>query len=166
VTSRPGPQRPGPGQESVWDYPRPPRLERTAAAIEVVLGGVVVAATRSALRVLETSHPPSYYLPPDAFVPGSLRPAAGHSVCEWKGEAGYLDVIGGDAVAECAAWTYPRPTPAFAALAGYIALYPGRMDRCTVDGEVVRAQPGGFYGGWITAGVVGPFKGEPGTMYW
>ena len=87
-------------------------------------------------------------------------------MCEWKGEARYLDVIGGDAVAERAAWTYPRPTPAFATLAGYIALYPGRMDRCTVDGEVVRAQPGGFYGGWITAGVVGPFKGEPGTMFW
>jgi len=131
-----------------------------------VLGGVVVGATRAALRVLETSHPPSYYLPREAFLPGSLRPAAGHSVCEWKGEASYLDVVGGDAVAEGAGWTYPRPTPAFEALAGYVALYPGRMDRCTVDGEVVRAQPGGFYGGWITAGVVGPFKGEPGTMLW
>ena len=146
VTSRPRPQRPGPGQESVWDYPRPPRLERTAAAIEVVLGGVVVAATRSALRVLETSHPPSYYLPPEAFVPGSLRPAAGHSVCEWKGEAGYLDVIGGDAVAERAAWTYPRPTPPFASAGRLRRSVPGpdgplhgrRRGRAAAAGRLLR----------------------------
>src|SRR4051794_14280185 len=157
-------ERPAPGQESVWDYPRPPRLEPSDAAVEVVLGGVVVAATRSALRVLETSHPPTYYLPPEAFAPGTLRPAPGRSVCEWKGEARYLSVVGVDAIAEAAAWTYPHPTPPFAALAGYVSLYPGRMDRCTVDGEVVLPQPGGFYGGWITSRVVGPFKGEPGTM--
>jgi uncharacterized protein (DUF427 family) len=163
---RPRPERPGPGQESVWDYPRPPRLEATDAAVEVVLGGVTVASTRSALRVLETSHPPTYYLPPDAFVAGALRPADGVSVCEWKGRARYLTVVGGSAVAEAAAWTYPEPTAAFAALAGYVALYPGRMDRCTVDGEVVTPQPGGFYGGWITSRVVGPFKGERGTMLW
>ncbi len=162
----PRPERPAPGQESVWDYPRPPRLEPTDAAVEVVLGGVVVAATRSALRVLETSHPPTYYLPREAFVPGALQPAPGRSVCEWKGEARYLSIVEGDAVAEAAAWTYPHPTAPYAALTGHVALYPGRMDRCTVDGEVVRPQPGGFYGGWITSRVVGPFKGEPGTMFW
>ncbi|QNN52989.1 DUF427 domain-containing protein [Nocardioides mesophilus] len=165
-SARPVPQRPGPGQESVWDYPRPPRLEPEPARVEVVLGGVVVASTTAALRVLETSHPPTYYLPVADFLPGSLRPADGSSFCEWKGRAAYLDVLGGDAVAPRAAWTYPDPTPAFAALRDHVALYPAAMDRCTVDGEVVRPQPGGFYGGWITSRVVGPFKGEPGTNGW
>jgi uncharacterized protein (DUF427 family) len=150
----------------VWDYPRPPRLEATTSAIEVVLGGRVVARTDSAFRVLETSHPPTYYLPRSCFVEGSLRPAAGGSFCEWKGQASYLDVIGGAAVAARAAWFYPSPTAAFADLVDTVALYPRAMDRCTVDGEVVRPQPGGFYGGWVTSAVVGPFKGEPGTSYW
>jgi uncharacterized protein (DUF427 family) len=163
---RPPAQATGPGQESVWDYPRPPRLEPTTSLVEVVLGGVVVARTRSALRVLETSHPPTYYLPVPAFVEGALRPAGGGSVCEWKGEAAYVDVVGGDTVAERAGWYYPTPTPPFAAIAEHVALYPGRMDRCTVDGEVVTPQPGGFYGGWVTSTVVGPFKGEPGTSWW
>lgn len=163
---RPTPERPGPGQESVWDYPRPPRLEPSAALIEVVLGGAVVARTTRSFRVLETSHPPTFYLPADAFEDGALRPAPGSSVCEWKGRAAYLDVLGGDRVADRAAWTYPDPTPGFAPLAGYVALYPGAMDRCTVDGEVVRPQPGGFYGGWITSAVVGPFKGVPGSQFW
>jgi uncharacterized protein (DUF427 family) len=152
--------------ESVWDYPRPPRVEPCTSVIEVVLGGEVVARTASSLRVLETSHPPTYYLPVSAFVEGSLRPAAGTSFCEWKGTAAYLDVIGGDEVAERAAWHYPHPTEPFAALVDHVAVYPGRMDRCTVDGEVVTPQPGGFYGGWITSRVVGPFKGEPGTRGW
>jgi len=163
---RPVPDRPGPGQESVWDYPRPPRLEGSTSDVEVVLGGRVVARTRSALRVLETSHPPTYYLPRSCFADGALRPAEGGSLCEWKGRAAYLDVVGGEAVARQAAWHYPHPTPAFADILGHVALYPGAMDRCTVDGEVVRAQPGGFYGGWVTSAVVGPFKGDPGTMLW
>jgi len=163
---RPAPDRPGPGQESVWDYPRPPRLESTANDIEVVLGGVVIARTSAALRVLETSHPPTYYLPMSSFVEGALRPAGGGSLCEWKGRAAYFDVVGADAVAERAAWHYPSPTPDFAGIVGHVALYPGAMDRCTVDGEVVRPQPGGFYGGWVTSAVVGPFKGDPGTMSW
>jgi uncharacterized protein (DUF427 family) len=164
--SRPVPEKAGPGQESVWDYPRPPRLERTDQRIEIVLGGVTVASTTAAYRVLETSHPPTYYLPAEAFLAGSLRPAAGSSFCEWKGTASYLDVLGGTAVAPRAAWTYPHPTPPFAALAGHVAVYPAPMDRCTVDGEVVQPQPGGFYGGWVTSRVVGPFKGGPGTHGW
>jgi len=133
--------------------------------IEVVLGGVRVVATDDALRVLETSHPPTYYLPEGDFAPGSLRPAAGSSFCEWKGQAAYYDVVGGR-VAQRAGWTYPSPTPPYQALAGHVAVYAAAMDRCTVGGEVVRPQPGGFYGGWVTSRVVGPFKGEPGTRFW
>lgn len=166
--SRPVPQplTPGPGQESVWAYPRPPRLERTARRIEIVLGGVTVADTTAAFRVLETSHPPTYYLPKDAFLPGVLSPAPGRSVCEWKGPATYWTLSAGGRVAEAAGWSYERPTPPFRDLAGHVAVYAGRMDECRVDGEVVTPQPGGFYGGWITSDVVGPFKGEPGTLGW
>ena len=160
------PERPGPGQESVWDYPRPPRVEPDERLVVVELGGVEVCRTTRGLRVLETSHPPGWYLPADDFSPGALRPAAGSSYCEWKGVAAYLDVVGGDAVAERAAWTYPDPVPAYEALRGTVALYPGRMQRCTVDGQVVSAQEGGFYGGWVTPDVVGPFKGAPGTLGW
>ena len=163
---RPGPQEPGPGQESVWDYPRPPRVEPTSELVEVVLGGVLVARTNDALRVLETSHPPTYYLPWRDFVDGSLLPAAGTSFCEWKGSAAYLDVVGGGVVAERAAWHYPSPTRSFAVLARHVAVYPGRVDHCLVDGEVVQPQPGGFYGGWITSKVAGPFKGVPGSTSW
>jgi len=127
---------------------------------------VRVAVSTRSLRVLETSHPPSYYLPVDDFEPGALRPTEGSSWCEFKGRATYFDVYGGDAVAPRAAWTYPKPSPGFEAIAGYVAVMPGDMDRCVVDGEVVRAQRGGFYGGWITARVVGPFKGGPGSRGW
>ncbi|MDN4172332.1 DUF427 domain-containing protein [Nocardioides sp. SOB77] len=163
---RPVPERPGPGQESVWDYPRPPRLEPTTARLEVVLGGVTVASTTRGWRVLETSHPPTYYLPREAFLDGSLRPAEGSSTCEWKGRAAYFDVLGGDRVAPRAAWTYPDPTPAFRDLVDAVAVMAAAVDECRVDGERVEPQPGGFYGGWITAAVVGPFKGEPGTWGW
>ena len=163
---RPEPQQPGLGQESVWDYPRPPRVEAVSSLVEVVLGGEVVARTARALRVLETSHPPTYYIPMDDFAEGSLVPAAGTSFCEWKGDASYFDVQGGGVVAKSAAWHYPEPTSAFAELKGHAAVYPGAMDRCLVDGEVVRPQPGGFYGGWVTSRVVGPFKGGPGTQHW
>ncbi len=163
---RPVADPPGPGQESVWDYPRPPRVEPSGERVEVWLGGVCVAASGRALRVLETSHPPAYYLPVDDFVPGSLRPTAGSSWCEFKGTAAYYDVVGGDAVALRAAWTYPRPSPGFDAIAGHVAVMPGAVDRCTVDGEVVTPQEGGFYGGWVTSRVVGPFKGGLGTRGW
>ncbi|MBA3233154.1 MAG: DUF427 domain-containing protein [Propionibacteriales bacterium] len=160
------PVKPGPKQESAWDYPRPPRLERSVEVVEVIFGGALVASTREAWRVLETSHPPTYYLPADAFVGGVLRPTAGSSVCEWKGRAAYLDIVHRGLVAPATAWTYPSPTPTFAAITGHVALYPGAVDECRVDGEVVLSQAGGFYGGWITSRVVGPFKGEPGTGGW
>jgi uncharacterized protein (DUF427 family) len=152
--------------ESVWDYPRPPRVERSGERIEVELGGVVVARTTGSSRVLETSHPPTYYLPADAFRPGVLRPAAGSSWCEWKGAASYYDLVAGETVARRAAWTYAAPTAGFEAIAGAVAVMPGAVDRCTVDGEVVVPQAGGFYGGWITSRVTGPFKGGPGTSGW
>jgi uncharacterized protein (DUF427 family) len=135
--------------------------------VVVHLGGAVVLGTCSALRVLETSHPPTYYLPVADAAPGALREAEGESWCEWKGRATYLDVVGPDgAVAARAAWTYPEPVPQYAALAGHVALYPGRMDGCTVDGEPVTAQDGDFYGGWVTGDVVGPMKGGRGTWGW
>lgn len=157
---------PGPGQESVWDYPRPPRLETTSKQIRIVLSGVTIADTTRAQRVLETSHPPVYYLPRDDVAREYLRPARGSSFCEWKGEASYYDIVVGDRVVAQAAWTYRQPSPAFAAITDYIAIYPGKMDECYVDGERVQAQPGDFYGGWITKDIVGPFKGDPGTWGW
>ena len=158
--------RPGPGQESVWDYPRPPRLERCELEISVVLGSETIIETTHSWRVLETASPPTYYLSPDEFSPGVLRPCAGESWCEWKGRATYYDLVSGETVAKSAAWTYLDPTPAFAPIAGHVAIYASRVDRCTLDGEVVRAQVGDFYGGWITSRVTGPFKGDPGTLGW
>ena len=152
--------------ESVWDYPRPPRVEPSDELVEVVLGGVVIASTRASYRVLETSHPPTYSLPREAFAEGTVRPAEGSSYCEWKGAASYFDLVAGTTVAARAAWGYPEPTRGFEAIAGHLAVYPGLVDRCTVDGEVVEPQPGGFYGGWITSDVAGPFKGIPGSMGW
>jgi uncharacterized protein (DUF427 family) len=167
VVRRPKPEVPGPGQESAWDYPRPPRLERTASRIVIVLGGVTVADTTEAYRVLETSHPPVYYLPPEAFRPGTLKVSRYRgSYCEFKGVANYLAVSAGGRVEANAAWSYPEPLPGFEPIAGYVAVYADRMDRCTVDGEEVTPQPGGFYGGWITSTVVGPFKGGPGSLGW
>ena len=159
-------ERPGPGQESVWDYPRPPALEPTGRRIRIVVAGETIVDTTSAWRVLETSHPPGYYIPPGDIRPGVLVPADGGSVCEWKGRAEYFSVrVGGHELANVA-WAYPNPVPRFAPLAGYVAFYAGPMDRCLVDDEVVTPQPGGFYGGWITADIVGPFKGGPGTAGW
>ena len=162
----PTPQKPGPGQESVWDYPRPPRLEPFDGRITVELGGRVIASTDRSWRVLETSHPPTYYLPRAAFADGVLRAAPGSSWCEWKGQARYYDLVTDTAVAAKAAWTYPKPGPGFERIADAIAVMAGQVDRCTVDGETVVGQPGGFYGGWITSRVVGPFKGIPGSMGW
>jgi uncharacterized protein (DUF427 family) len=162
----PVPVQHGEGQESVWDYPRPPRVESTSAMIEITLGGVVVAQTKRSFRVLETSHPPTFYLPVEAFRPGSLSRTSGQSLCEWKGVAGYFDVAAGSVVARRAAWGYPNPTSPYRQLREHVAVYPSAMDACTVDGEVVAAQPGDFYGGWITTGVVGPFKGDVGSRFW
>ncbi len=150
----------------MWDYPRPPRLETSTDSIQVVLGGLTIASTTTPWRVLETSHPPTYYLPREAFEPGVLKETDGASWCEWKGRASYFDLVAEHVVARSAAWTYPEPTGAFAAIAGAIAVMPGWVDRCVVNGEVVFPQPGGFYGGWITSRVAGPFKGDPGTGGW
>jgi uncharacterized protein (DUF427 family) len=141
-------------------------VEESDELVEIELGGRVVARTTTSWRVLEPSHPPTYYLPPEAFEAGVLRPVAGSSWCEWKGAASYFDLVGGDVVAARAGWTYERPTPGFEVIADAVAVMPALVDRCTVDGEVVEPQPGGFYGGWITARVVGPFKGVPGSMGW
>jgi len=132
-----------------------------------VLGGVTILDTGAAWRVLETTHPPSYYLPQSEFMPGTLLPSPGRSsLCEWKGQATYFTVQAGGVTARDAAWGYPHPTPAFAAIRGHVALYPGRMDACYVDDDLVLPQEGGFYGGWITPDLVGPFKGGPGTQFW
>jgi uncharacterized protein (DUF427 family) len=152
--------------ETVRDYPRPPRLEPVAAEIVVVLGGVEILRTTRGWRVLETHHPPTYYAPAEDVAAGVLVPAGGGSLCEWKGAARYFDVVAGGRRAARAAWAYPAPTPAFAPIAGAVAFYAGPMDRCTVDGVVATPQPGGFYGGWVTPNLTGPFKGGPGTDGW
>ena len=163
---RPVPELPAAGQESVWDYPRPPRVEEFAGTITVELGGETIAVTKRSWRVLETSHPPTYYLPRSAFTDGVLRPARGSSWCEWKGQAKYFDLVTSSTTAAGAAWTYPTPTPGFEVIADAIAVMAADVDRCTVNGETVVPQPGGFYGGWVTSAVVGPFKGVPGSMGW
>jgi uncharacterized protein (DUF427 family) len=165
-TRRPKPDRPGPGQESVWDYPRPPRLERSTASIEIEFGGVTIVRTTSSFRVLETSHPPVHYVPIADVLAGVLKASPRHSWCEWKGEADYFDVAAGERFEAAAAWTYPVPTARFGELVDHVAFYPSRMDVCRLGGELVVAQPGDFYGGWRTSAVVGPFKGDPGTGGW
>jgi uncharacterized protein (DUF427 family) len=154
--------KPGPGQESVWDYPRPPRLERSAKTVEVRAGDTLVARSTRAWRVLETSHPPVFYVPVQDVTPGVLTPTDRTSYCEFKGVAVYWTVAG---TLVDAAWSYPEPSRGFEPMADAVAFYPARL-ACTVDGEAVRPQAGGFYGGWITDDVVGPFKGEPGTWGW
>jgi uncharacterized protein (DUF427 family) len=162
----PRPDPVGPGQESVWAYPRPPSAELTGRRIEVVLGGRVVARTDRAVRVCETSHPPVYYVPRGDVAPGVLHRADGASECEWKGTATYWDAVVDGTRYPDVGWSYEVPAPSYEHLRGAVAFYPSRVDRATVDGEPVRAQAGDFYGGWITAEVVGPFKGEPGTRGW
>jgi uncharacterized protein (DUF427 family) len=152
--------------ENVWDYPRPPSIEPSDEHVVVTLGGLVVVDTRTSWRVCETSHPPTYYLPEHAFARGVLQPVAGTTVCEWKGVASSFDLHAGDRTVPAGAWAYQAPRTRFASLLGHVAIYPGKVDRCTVDGEVVRAQEGDFYGGWITSRVTGPFKGAPGTLGW
>lgn len=152
--------------ERVAEYPRPPRLAPETRRVRILLGGETIADTTAAWRVEETFHPPTIYLPPPAFQPGVLRPAPGGSHCEWKGAARYWTLAAGGRVAESAGWSYPAPTPGFLPIRDHVAVYAGRMDACFLDEERVTPQPGGFYGGWITAELVGPFKGGPGTMGW
>jgi uncharacterized protein (DUF427 family) len=141
-------------------------VEKVARRVRIILGGEVIVDTGDVVRVLETSHPPVYYLPIADFAPGALTPGAGSSFCEFKGGARYLDVHGGGLTRPRAAWNYPQPSPGFEVLDDRVALYAGQMDACTVDGVEVEPQPGGFYGGWITPDVVGPFKGVSGSMGW
>lgn len=153
--------------ESVWDYPRPPIVVPSHERVVIDLDGETVADTRRSLRVLETSHPPVFYVPREAIGSGLLRTIPARTWCEFKGSASYFDVVcRSGRVVPRAAWHYPNPTAGYEALLGHVAFYPGLMDRCTVDEETVLAQPGDFYGGWITSKVTGPFKGAPGTAGW
>ncbi|WP_019955699.1 DUF427 domain-containing protein [Yoonia vestfoldensis] len=152
-------------RENVQSYPRPPALEAVPQRVLIRLGGVIVAQTTRALRVLETHHAPTYYLPPED-VQATLRPAAGSSFCEWKGAARYFDVVAGDTTALRAAWAYATPTARFLPLAGYIAFYAAQMDEAWVGDLRVTPQPGDFYGGWVTPNLDGQIKGAPGTRHW
>ena len=156
----------GPGQESVWDYPRPPSAEVTGRRVVVEFAGRVVADTRRAIRVCETSHPPVYYVPRDDVAEGVLQRAGGGTWCEWKGVATYWDLVVDDRREAAVGWSYEDPSAGYEHLRSAVAFYPARVDRALVDGAQVRPQPGTFYGGWITDDVVGPFKGEPGTLGW
>jgi uncharacterized protein (DUF427 family) len=165
-------EAPSPGRESVWDYPRPPRVEPVpgAARVRVEFGGRVIADSTRALRLLETSHPPSYYLPPADVDLSCLHASPGGSTCEWKGQARYWTVVvatpAGERVAERAAWSYPDPFPEFELLRDHLCFYCAPMDACWVGDRRARPQPGGFYGGWITDDLAGPFKGGPGSSGW
>lgn len=152
--------------ESVWDYPRPPRLEKTSEHVLVTHQGRVLVDTRNAYRVLETSHPPAYYLPLVDTDASLIEAVAGETFCEFKGVASYADIVVGNHRVPRAVWWYENPTSGFVELKNHVSLYPGRVDECLVDGEVVQAQEGDFYGGWITSRVTGPFKGAPGTLGW
>ena len=154
---------PGPGQESVWDYPRPPALKPDSRLVEVTREGTSIARTNRSYRILETASPPTFYLPMDDVAMEKLEHTRGSSVCEWKGAARYWALSSDPDVP--IAWDYPRPRARFDAIKSHIAFYPGRI-ACSVAGERVQPQPGRFYGGWITSDVVGPFKGEPGTGHW
>lgn len=156
----------GPGQLSVWDFPRPPRVESVALRVRIQLGGQLIVDTTAALRVCETSSPPAYYIPPGEIAPGCREPSERTSFCEWKGVAHYWTVSAGGRRAKDAAWSYPAPDPGYEALKDYIAFYPRRMDACWVGEHRVEPQPGLYYGGWITPELVGPFKGAPGSEAW
>lgn len=156
---------PGPGQESVWDYPRPPRVETDPREVLVVCDGVEIVRTRRALRVLETASPPTYYLPRADLRPGCLVPDLGHSFCEWKGRAAYWALVVDDRRLARAAWSYPEPAAGFEILLDHVGLYPAGLD-CSIGGRPVTPQPGHYYAGWVTPDIVGPFKGLPGSEGW
>jgi uncharacterized protein (DUF427 family) len=157
---------PGPGQESVWDYPRPPRVEPVPDRLRVVVDGETLADTRRGLRVLETAGPPVYYVPREDVRMVRMIPSPRRTTCEWKGEAGYWTFRDGDREIRDVAWSYDAPKPAFESIRGHLAFYAGRVDEAWVGDERARPQPGRFYGGWVTSRIVGPFKGEPGSEGW
>lgn len=159
--------QPGPDQESVWDYPRPPRLEPVTQHIRILLQDRILADSNRAYRVLETSHPPVYYLPPEDFDAALLVKNPRTSFCEFKGRAAYIDLkLGEELYVAQAGWYYPNPTPAFVDITNYVAIYAHKVSECWVGEEKVQPQEGDFYGGWITSKVVGPFKGGAGTWGW
>lgn len=164
--NRPMRIEPAPGQESVWDYPRPPRVESTSRHIEVLFNGRTIADSRRSIRVLETGHPPTYYIPLADILPDCLVPSRGESQCEWKGRCHYYSVVVDGKKAQSMAWYYPDPSPPYSDLKDHVAFYAAPMDACYVDGALVTPQPGGYYGGWITPDIVGPFKGSPGSAGW
>ena len=157
---------PGPGQQSVWDFPRPPAVEPSPRRVRVEWRGHLLADSHNASRVLETSHPPAWYIPRADCDLERLEAVGGRSFCEFKGSASYFDAVDGDARVQRVAWTYEAPTPRFASITGHLCFYASRVDACYVDEERVQPQEGDFYGGWITSDVVGPFKGAPGTWGW
>lgn len=163
---QPAPDPVQPGQESVWDYPRPPLVEPTPRHIRIFHRGILLVDTRAAWRTLETSHPPTYYIPQADIAMAQIMPNAGGSICEWKGQARYWDVVIGDERLVGAGWSYPAPAPAFAPIRDHIAFYATPFESVTIDGEQVTPQPGGFYGGWVTSREAGPFKGNPGSLFW
>ena len=163
---RPRPDPVLPGQESVWEFPRPAIAKACSARVVIEHRGRILANTTASVRTLETSHPPSYYIPAADIAPGVLRRADGGSFCEWKGTAVYYDVVVDGVVLPRVGWSYPEPSPSFASLRDHVAFYAAPFDRCSVDGETVVPQPGGFYGGWITSKLAGPFKGGPGSRFW
>ncbi|MAE96367.1 MAG: hypothetical protein CL910_17085 [Deltaproteobacteria bacterium] len=156
----------GPGEESVWEYPRPPRLEASTRRVRVEFAGRIIAESHRALRVLETAGAPVFYLPPLDVDLAILETGRRESLCEWKGLARYHDVQVGGRRAVDAAWSYPQPDPSFERLRDHLAFYPGRVDACYLDDERVRPQPGSFYGGWVSSEIKGPFKGIPGSEDW
>lgn len=163
---RPTPIPPGPDQESVWDYPRPPRAVADTRIVHIVHAGVEIVRSSRAIRVLETSHPPTWYVPMADVAAGVLQPVEQSSFCEWKGMARYYDLRVGEHHVPAVAWGYPAVDAKFPELADTVAFYAGRVDDCFVGGERVTPQPGDFYGGWITGDVVGPFKGAAGSWGW
>lgn len=162
---RPQPTPPGPKQESVWDFPRPPRVELSPKLLEIHFAGVEIARTERAWRVCETASPPTFYVPPGDILTGVLQPGYGRSTCEWKGPANYQSVVVGSERAENAAWSYDEPWAGFEQIAKCVAFYPASVT-CILAGKIVRPQEGGFYGGWVTDDIVGPWKGAPGTGHW
>jgi|TARA_B110000240_G_scaffold29918_1_gene31715 uncharacterized protein (DUF427 family) len=153
-------------KESVWDYPRPPRLEFCSEEIEIIFGDII-AKTDNSYRVLETSHPPTFYLPRLAFKEDILIPIHSKTLCEWKGKAEYFDIKSTDGrISKKAAWSYNSPSDDFIKIKGYVAIYPNSVDSCLLNNEEVKSQDGDFYGGWITSDIIGPFKGGVGSFGW
>ena len=166
LSHHPEPDPVGPGQESVWDYPRPAICEPTKRRIQIRHHGIELVDSANAWRTLETSHPPTYYIPQADIAMAHLKPNARRTMCEWKGQARYFDIVAGGARIKAGAWSYPSPTPTFAPIRDMIAFYPDPLDQCLVDDEVITPQPGQFYGGWISQYEAGPFKGVPGSQFW